>query len=552
MGGRIENPYEVLEGILAGVVEPRDLPLALLEDITEHFSDERKIGEGGFGGVYKGLLHNGEMVAVKKILKAIPSSQTQFENEVNLLMKLKHQNIVRLVGYCYETRHLHMPYEGKSVFAWDTESLLCLECMPNGSLDKYISDASSGLNWHTRCKIIEGISYGLQYLHEHSNEPIIHLDLKPANILLDAKMLPKITDFGLTRLFDQNRTIYTANTSGTLGYMSPELLRGIITPMSDIFSFGVIIIEVITGHRDYPDDTRENFEGFIVLELQKWRNRLQKEPCYTSLETDCQQIERCIQIGLICVNPERTKRPTMKKIVDMLEGFESMNLYIRNEQHQQQNQQISKNLQKSITTATKAKAATSVSSPESEREIPGKLDPYVPGTCAKRLTHYMFHLQHRPQDNNIEYWTNFVNEYFGPISRKRWCVSAYGSDRQTTGVFPQGLQLQNVWDCDICQRKPGQGFETTFKNLPRLYQIQYASGTLEELLYIDVPDESKLPSGQIILSYPKAIQESVFEKLRVVREGCLRIIFNPDLKIVSWEFCARHHEELIRRRLPEP
>ncbi|KAK1642002.1 hypothetical protein QYE76_059807 [Lolium multiflorum] len=550
MGGRIENPYEVLEGILAGVVEPRDLPLALLEDITEHFSDERKIGEGGFGAVYKGLLHNGETVAVKKILKAIPSSQTQFENEVNLLMKLKHQNIVRLVGYCYETRHLHMPYEGKSVFAWDTESLLCLECMPNGSLDKYISDASSGLNWHTRCKIIKGISYGLQYLHEHSNGPIIHLDLKPANILLDAKMLPKITDFGLTRLFDQNQTIHTANTSGTLGYMSPELLRGIITPMSDIFSLGVIIMEVITGHRDYPDDIRKNSEGFIVLELQKWRNRLQKEPCYSSLETDCQQIERCIQIGLICVNPERTKRPTMKKIVDMLEGFESMNWYISNEQHQQQHQHISKNLQKSITTATTAAAATSAavaSSPESERANPGKLAPYYPGTCARRLNQYMYHQQHRPQGNNIEYWRKFVKEYFAPTAKKRWCVSLYGSDRQTTGVFPQGMQLQDVWHCEICNQKPGRGFETTFEVLPRLYQIKYESG-LEELLYIDMPRESTNASGQITLDYMKAIQESVFEQLRVVREGHLRVVFNPDLKIVSWEFCARHHEELIPRR----
>ncbi|KAL5203980.1 hypothetical protein ABZP36_008851 [Zizania latifolia] len=174
---------------------------------------------------------------------------------------------------------------------------------------------------------------------------------------------------------------------------------------------------------------------------------------------------------------------------------------------------------------------------------PGKMAPYEPGTCAKRLTHYMYHQQNRPQDNNIEYWRNFVNEYFAPNAKKRWCVSLYGSGRQTTGVFPQ-----DVWHCEICSRKPGRGFETTVEVLPRLCQIKYASGTLEELLYVDMPRESQNTSGQIVLDYSKAIQESVFDQLRVVREGHLRIVFNPDLKIASWEFCARRHEELIPRR----
>lgn len=155
----------------------------------------------------------------------------------------------------------------------------------------------------------------------------------------------------------------------------------------------------------------------------------------------------------------------------------------------------------------------------------------------------MYHQQHRPLDNNIEYWRNFVNEYFAPTAKKRWCVSLYGSGRQTTGVFPQ-----DVWHCEICNRKPGRGFETTVEVLPRLCQIKYASGTLEELLYIDMPRESQNTSGQIVLDYTKAIQESVFDQLRVVREGHLRIVFNPDLKIASWEFCARRHEELIPRR----
>ncbi|KAJ4795262.1 SEUSS-like 2 [Rhynchospora pubera] len=168
---------------------------------------------------------------------------------------------------------------------------------------------------------------------------------------------------------------------------------------------------------------------------------------------------------------------------------------------------------------------------------------YEPGTCAKRLTLYMYHQQKRPQDNNIDFWRNFVAEYYAPNAKKRWCVSQYGTGRQTTGVFPQ-----DVWHCEICNRKPGRGFETTVEVLPRLCQIKYASGTIEELLYVDMPREYHNPPGQIVLDYAKAIQESVFEQLRVVREGQLRIVFNTDLKIASWEFCARRHEELIPRR----
>ncbi|CAH2035527.1 unnamed protein product, partial [Thlaspi arvense] len=172
---------------------------------------------------------------------------------------------------------------------------------------------------------------------------------------------------------------------------------------------------------------------------------------------------------------------------------------------------------------------------------------YEPGMGAQRLTQYMYRQQHRPEDNNIEFWRKFVAEYFAPNAKKRWCVSMYGSGRQTTGVFPQ-----DVWHCEICNRKPGRGFEATAEVLPRLFKIKYESGTLEELLYVDMPRESQNSSGQIVLEYAKATQESVFEHLRVVRDGQLRIVFSPDLKIYSWEFCARRHEELIPRRLLIP
>ncbi|KAJ0976810.1 hypothetical protein J5N97_012284 [Dioscorea zingiberensis] len=218
----------------------------------------------------------------------------------------------------------------------------------------------------------------------------------------------------------------------------------------------------------------------------------------------------------------------------------------QHQHHQQQQQQQHQQILKSI-----PQQRTPLQQQLLQQSLPlrpqVKPNVYEPGMCAQRLTHYMYHQQHRPEDNNIDFWRKFVAEYFAPNAKKRWCVSLYASGRQTTGVFPQ-----DVWHCEICNRKPGRGFETTVEVLPRLCQIKYASGTLEELLYVDMPRESHSPSGQIVLDYAKAIQESVFEQLRVVRDGQLRIVFNPDLKIASWEFCARRHEELIPRKLIIP
>ncbi|XP_022880560.1 transcriptional corepressor SEUSS-like [Olea europaea var. sylvestris] len=172
---------------------------------------------------------------------------------------------------------------------------------------------------------------------------------------------------------------------------------------------------------------------------------------------------------------------------------------------------------------------------------------YEPGMGAQRLTYYMYQQQQRPEDNNIEFWRKFVADFFATNAKKKWCVSMYASCRQTTGVLNQ-----DVWHCEICNRKPGRGYEATAEVLPRLFKIKFESGTMEELLYVDMPKESQNSSGQIVLDYAKAIQESVFEQLRVVRDGQLRIIFSPDLKICSWEFCARRHEELIPKRLLIP
>ncbi|KAK1612496.1 hypothetical protein QYE76_036169 [Lolium multiflorum] len=311
--------------------KPDMMQLQYLKEITNNFSDDRVLGQGGFGVVYKGVQQNGEMVAIKKFLELMPNFMKQFKNEVDLLVTLKHPNIVRLIGYCYETQNVHMDHNGKFIFAEKTQCLLCLEYLPKGSLDRYISDESSGLDWRTRYTIIKGICNGLQYLHEQII-PVIHLDLKPANILLTDNMVPKVTDFGLSRLLDKQQTMHTSTTNGTLGYMPPEYIQGgTITPMSDIFSLGVIILELVTGHRDYPDVTRTSSEDFIELTLKKWSVVLEKTPGYTSLKIDCQQIKNCIQVGLICVNPERTKRPTAAEVIKMLQGLRRLELRGGNE-----------------------------------------------------------------------------------------------------------------------------------------------------------------------------------------------------------------------------
>ncbi|XP_031475119.1 probable transcriptional regulator SLK2 [Nymphaea colorata] len=184
-------------------------------------------------------------------------------------------------------------------------------------------------------------------------------------------------------------------------------------------------------------------------------------------------------------------------------------------------------------------------------QISGVKRPYESGACALRLMKYIFHQRQRPPDNNILYWRKFVAEYFAPHAKKRWCLSAYDNMGQNTlGVFPQSAM--DTWQCEICGSKSGKGFETTVEVLPRLNKIKFDSGVLDELLFVDMPQEHRLPSGIMLLECSKAIQQSVYEKLRVIREGRLRIVFGPDMKILSWEFCARRHEEFLLRRLVTP
>ncbi|KAI3735230.1 hypothetical protein L6452_14721 [Arctium lappa] len=177
--------------------------------------------------------------------------------------------------------------------------------------------------------------------------------------------------------------------------------------------------------------------------------------------------------------------------------------------------------------------------------------PYDGGVCSRRLMQYLYHQRQRPPDNGISYWRKFVAEYYSPRAKKRWCLSLYDNvGHHSLGVFPQAAM--DAWQCDICGSKSGRGFEATFEVLPRLSEIKFGSGVIDELLFLDLPREYRFPSGIMVLEYGQAVQESIYEQLRVVREGQLKVIFTPDLKILTWEFCARRHEELLPRRLVAP
>ncbi|XP_066337456.1 G-type lectin S-receptor-like serine/threonine-protein kinase At1g61370 [Miscanthus floridulus] len=303
--------------------KPCDLSLDYLRYITNGFSSERELGRGGFGVVYKGVLRNGAMVAVKNLLPTLEFQEKQFKSEIDNLMRVRNENIVRFVGYCYETQYEYIEHNGGHVFAAKPKMLLCFEYMPNGSLCKYISEESHGLDWRERYKIITGICCGLYYLHNECqiDGSVIHLDLKPANILLDDNMVPKIADFGLAKLLDDRKTHACATTfMGSRYYMAPEYIwQGVVSRQADIYSLGVIIIEIITGHRVNPLDNVSSCHDFVELAVQKWRNRLEAAPS----ETDCKQIKSCLEIGLSCIKVQRNERPTIKQITKMLSTWES-------------------------------------------------------------------------------------------------------------------------------------------------------------------------------------------------------------------------------------
>ncbi|CAL4979684.1 unnamed protein product [Urochloa decumbens] len=277
-------------------------------EATNNFSEENKLGQGGFGPVYKGRFHDGLEIAVKRLASHSGQGFREFQNEIELIAKLQHTNLVRLLG-CSSR---------------GDERLLIYEYMPNKSLDFYIFDERQRvlLEWNKRLAIIEGIAQGILYLHKHSRLRVIHRDLKASNILLDCEMNPKISDFGLAKIFNLNDAEgNTKRIVGTYGYMAPEYAsEGLFSIKSDVFSFGVLTLEIISGKRASSSHQYGEFINLLGHAWQFWIDGLWLQLVDTSLGAECHtiQIMRCINIALLCVQENAVDRPTMSEVVAML------------------------------------------------------------------------------------------------------------------------------------------------------------------------------------------------------------------------------------------
>ncbi|PON41048.1 Cysteine rich receptor like kinase [Parasponia andersonii] len=315
----LARPKTVMITQEGNLVTSEELPfidLATIRAATDEFADSNKLGEGGFGSVYKGELPDGTEVAVKRLSLKSRQGLEELKNEVILIAKLQHRNLVRLVGCGIE----------------GDEKLLLYEFMPNGSLDFFIYDSERRcqLNWETYYNIIAGIARGLLYLHEDSRHKIIHRDLKPSNVLLDHDMVAKISDFGMARIFCENQN--AANTKkivGTYGYIAPEYaMGGVFSIKSDVFSFGVILLEIISGKKNSGSYLTEYGHTLLSYAWRSWKDGQEVEfvDPWLMESSPPHEVLRCLHIGLLCVQEDPEDRPKMSEVVVSLRGSESVSL----------------------------------------------------------------------------------------------------------------------------------------------------------------------------------------------------------------------------------
>ncbi|KDO74365.1 hypothetical protein CISIN_1g043285mg [Citrus sinensis] len=282
--------------------------LATIVSATNNFSINKKLGQGGFGPVYKGKLVDGQEIAVKRLSKISEQGLKELKNEVILFSKLQHRNLVKLLGCCIQGE----------------EKLLIYEFMPNKSLDSFIFDQERCmiLDWSKRFHIICGTARGLLYLHQDSRLRIIHRDLKASNVLLDQDMNPKISDFGLARAFGGDETEGNTNrVVGTYGYMAPEYASdGQFSVKSDVFSFGILLLEIVSGKKNrgfYHSDNNLNLIGHA---WKLWNEGMPSQlidSCFQD-SFNLAEVIRCIHIGLLCVQQHPEDRPSMPSVILML------------------------------------------------------------------------------------------------------------------------------------------------------------------------------------------------------------------------------------------
>ncbi|KAL6626666.1 hypothetical protein ACP70R_030392 [Stipagrostis hirtigluma subsp. patula] len=283
------------------------IDLHVLEAATASFSDDNLLGRGGFGPVYKGVLESGEQIAVKKLSLASRQGVREFLNEVRLLLKVQHRNLVSLLGCCASSGH----------------KMLVYPYFPNGSLDHILFDRKKSvqLDWPKRYQIITGLARGLLYLHEESPVKIIHRDIKASNVLLDEQLNPKISDFGMARLFLEDAThVNTFRISGTYGYMAPEYaMNGYLSAKTDVFSFGILVLEIVSGRKNivrHLDDDKIDLLNYTWRLFEEGRCMEIVDPSMPGCDGD--QALLCIQLGLLCCQAVVSDRPDMHSVHLML------------------------------------------------------------------------------------------------------------------------------------------------------------------------------------------------------------------------------------------
>ncbi|RWW03931.1 hypothetical protein GW17_00032877 [Ensete ventricosum] len=284
---------------------------AELQHATKNFS--HKLGEGGFGSVFKGSLPDSTVIAVKK-LEGLRQGEKQFRTEVSTIGTIQHVNLLRLLGFCSE----------------GDKKLLVYEFMPKGSLDTLLFQATStALDWKTRYQIAVGTARGLAYLHEQCRDCIIHCDIKPENILLDQSFVPKVGDFGLAKLVGRDFSRVLTTMRGTRGYLAPEWIAGVaITAKADVYSYGMLLLEIISGRRNLtgPEEGRHGF--FPALVAGKLGDGEVESLLDHGLvgEAEAAEVERACRLACWCIQDHEISRPTMGQVVQVLEGFLEVNV----------------------------------------------------------------------------------------------------------------------------------------------------------------------------------------------------------------------------------